>query len=318
MSKKIILWALLIFISACNKSKPNTAKEDERFFLVSHAGAGDLFWNIVFAGAKQAAADIDLNLKIVAPETPNDIAREVELLNAAIASKPRGIILSVADDKAFSNSLKEAKAQNIPVIVVNSRPSDGSSELNPYLAFVGMDDYQAGIGVAKKAIGLGVLKDRAVVAIHQAGHSGLEQRATGIKDTLTPLGLVVDKLDISSDAAQALQVMKGYLSKNKDCSAVFFVGAFGVHAVGRWLRQEHKDIFMASFDLTPLTIELLKNQALAYSVDQQPFMQGYMSVTQMSLHARYQLHPADLNTGLGLVDQQQALNLDQLVSMGVR
>ncbi len=316
--KKLFLCAALVILCSCNKTKPNVAKADERFFFISHAGAGDPFWNIVFNGAKQAAADIDFDLQILAPEMPNDIARQVELFKSAIAAKPKGIAISIPDDHAFSSSLKEAKQQGIAVIAFNSRPNESAKRDNPYLAFVGMDDHAAGQGLAQKVLRSGRIKDRILIAVHQAGHVGLEQRALGITEIFSPLNIAIDKLDISSDATQAKQLVQGYLSKNKDCSAVFFVGSFGLHALGRWLNEEHPTIFISSFDLSPLTIELLKTQAVAYSVDQQPFMQGYMALAQLSLFARYAIQPSDMNTGVALIDEKRARNLDQLVKLGVR
>lgn len=318
MEKKLLLILLVIGICSCNKTKPNTKVADERFYLISHAGAGDPFWNIVFNGAKQAAADIDLNLQILAPETPNDLARQVELFHSAIAAKPKGIVLSVPDDQAFSAGLKEAKQQGIAVIAFNTRPNDAALKNNPFLAFVGMNDHVAGQSLAQKSLKTGLIQNRVMVAVHQAGHVGLEQRALGIRETLEPLKIAVDKLDISSDATQAQQLVQGYLSKHKDCSAVFFVGAFGLHALGRYIKQEHPNILLTSFDLTPLTIELIKSQAVAYSVDQQPFMQGYMALAQLSLFSRYAIQPSDMNTGVALIDEKRAKNLDQLVSLGVR
>lgn len=316
--KKTIFVVALIFVSSCNKAKPNAAKPDEKFIVVSHAGAGDPFWNIVFNGAKQAAADINMNLQILAPETPNDLARQVELFNSAISAKPKGIALSIPDDQAFSESLKEAKQQGIPVIAFNTKPNDNAKKDNPYLAFVGMDDHLAGQSLAQKSLRTGRIKDRVMVAVHQAGHVGLEQRAHGIKEILLPQNIIVDKVDISSDATQAQQIVQGYLSKNKDCSAIFFVGAFGLHALARTIREENPTLLLTSFDLTPLTIEMIKSQAVAFSVDQQPFMQGYMALTQLSLFSRYAIQPSDMNTGVAVIDEKRAKTLDQLVSLGVR
>lgn len=316
--KKLVLIVMLLLGSACNKATPNQAKPDERFIVISHAGAGDPFWNIVFNGVKQAAADIDINVQILAPETPNDLARQIELFNSAIAAKPLGIVTSVPSDQAFSESLKKAKAQGIPVVAFNTKPNESAKKENPYLAFIGMDDHLAGQSLAQKSLRTGLIKDRVMVAVHQAGHVGLEQRALGIREVLAPLNIVVDKLDISSDAAQAKQIVQGYLSKNKDCSAVFFVGAFGLHSLARAIKAEHPTLLLTSFDLTPLTIEMLKTEAVAYSVDQQPFLQGYMALAMLSLYARYRLYPSDMNTGVALIDGKSAKNLDQLVSLGVR
>ncbi len=316
--REIIFIAAILVLAACTPPKAKTARSDDRFFVISHAGAGDPFWNIVFNGVKQAAIDINLNVQILAPETPNDLARQIELFKSALATKPKGIAVSIADDRAFSEPLQEARKQGVPVIAFNTKPSDKALRDNPYLAYVGMDDLLAGKSLAERAIRTGLIKDRVMIAMHQAGHIGLEQRAVGIKGVLKPLNIEVDKLDISADATQAKQIVQGYLSKHKDCTAVFFAGAFGLHALARTIKEEHPTILLSSFDLTPLTVELIKLQKVSCTVDQQPFLQGYMALTQLSLYSRYAIQPSDMNTGVALIDAKSARNLDQLVSLGVR
>lgn len=313
---KIVLCLLLV--SSCHP-KSNIAKtNNDKFFLVAHAGAGDPFWNIEFNGAKKAAEELNLNLQIVAPETPNDIARQVELLNAAIAAKPQGIALSIPDDSAFIASLKEAERQGIKVIAFNVEPNTHAQKNNPYMAFIGMDEMLAGQRLAEKVFASGKLSGSVVVAMHQVGHVGLERRFLGIKKILSEKGIVVEKLDISSDAAQAQQMLKGYLTKHTAVSGVFFLGPPGLHAGGRMLHELYPNLVMASFDLTPLTLELIKNGTCSFSVDQQPFLQGFMAVTELSLAAKYQLQPANMNTGVSIVGEGNAGPLSQLVQQGVR
>ncbi len=300
---RIIYLLVLVIFFGCQKNNQVQNKSEQHYFLVSHAGPGDPFWNIVFSGAKEAQRVLGINLQILAPETANDIARQVELLDAAIAAKPQGIALSIPDDQAFSRSLKEAQKQGIPVIAFNTHPNAHAKANNPYLAFIGMDDIIAGQKLAGEIWATNGLKDRVVVAIHQAGHVGLERRYLGIKNELEKNNIMVDKLDVSVDAAQAQQIIQSYLQKNPNTSAIFFVGSFGIHAASRSLQKEHPKLLQASFDITPLTLEQIKNNALSMSVDQQPFMQGYMALIELDLKSRFALAPADINTGMAFIQK---------------
>ena len=84
------------------------------------------------------------------------------------------------------------------------------------------------------------------------------------------------------------------------------------------MKKEHPTVLMASFDLTPLTIELLKEQTIALSLDQQPFLQGYMAIAQLNLHARFAFHPANIDSGTAVIDANRAIALAELVRIGVR
>jgi simple sugar transport system substrate-binding protein len=318
MTNIIIACLMLTLISSCQTNTQATQHTNDKFYLVAHAGAGDPFWNIEFNGAKKAASELNMNVQIISPEIPNDIPRQVELLNAAIASKPRGIAISIPDDNAFAPSLKEAERQGIKVVAFNSEPNAGSRSKNPYSAFIGMDEVMAGKGLALKAYETGRLNGPVVVAMHQVGHVGLERRFLGIKQVLEEKGLSVTKLDITSDPTQAQQMLKGYLLKNRGVAAVFFLGPQGLHATGRMLHELYPDLMMASFDLTPLTLEMIKNGMVSFCIDQQPFMQGFMAITELSLAANYHLQPTSMNTGVGIVDQNNLGPLTKLVQQGVR
>ena len=290
----------------------------EKAFFISHAGAGDPFWNVEFKGAKQAAKDLQLDLQIMAPEKPNDIARQVQILKAAIASKPDGIAISITDNQAFSESLKLAKEQGINVIAFNSQPSPSFRDKNPFSAFVGMDEFKAGQNAAKKALELGAIKKKVVFAIHQAGHIGLEKRYAGIKDILDKHKIEVDKLEVGDDASRAQVIFSGYLNRNPEVTGVFCAGPAALHPIGRYLQQKNKSMFVASFDLSALTLHFIKEDIVSYTVDQQPYMQGYLSVVQLALASRAMLTPSSVDTGVGIVDKAKVSGITKLVKEGKR
>ena len=318
LSLSLLAFVLLWQLVAKGNRGEDQSSTNERYFLISHAGAGDPFWNIVFKGAKEAEKKLGVRVQILAPEMPNDLARQVELLDSAIATKPKGIAISLPDDQAFSKSLRKAHGLGIPVIAFNTHPNLLASSRNPYMAFIGMDDRLAGSRLAKAALKSGGIRKQAVVAIHQAGHVGLERRFAGIDEVLSPENIAVAKLDISADASQALQIVEGYLKKNPDTSAIFFAGSFGLHALSRAINEKYPSIKQYSFDLTPLTISQISKKKVSLTVDQQPFTQGFLSIMQLYLKSNYELFPTDINTGVAIIDDNSAKAIKELVKIGVR
>lgn len=307
----------LIAIVMAFLSFSNLAQASEKFFMIAHAGTGDPFWNVEFNGAKMAAAQAGIDLQILAPETPNDIARQVELLNAAIAAKPSGIALSIPDENAFSFSLREARRRGIKLVAFNAEPRGKNNKL-AYEAFIGMDEYLAGIRAGERALASGRVQKRAMVAIHQAGHIGLEQRFRGIKEVLAKKNIKVDKLDVGSDASQALEIMRGYLNANPDASAIFCVGPPTLHVIGKFVQREKRKIYLASFDLTPLTLRFIEKGILDFSIDQQPFMQGYMAISQLVLASKAKIRMASIDTGSSVIDKSNLGQIKELVRKGIR
>src|SRR3990172_7992450 len=77
-------------------------------------------------------------------------------------------------------------------------------------------------------------------------------------------------------------------------------------------------IAMASFDMDATTIQAIKEGLVEATVDQQQYLQGFISVVQLYLHAKYKLAPTDYNTGRGLVTKETAATVEALVKQGYR
>lgn len=312
-------------VGIIDKSHANLVNEKIPFepapaniFLVSHAGAGDPFWNVEFKGARDAAKEARVNVAILAPETPNDIVRQIELLDWAINTNPDGIATTVPDTGMFSISLKTARKKGIPVIAFNARPAEEDREKTPYLAYIGMDDYQAGKVAGRHALASGRIKKRAVVAIQQAGHAGLEARHRGIKEVLTPTGVTVDKLDTTTDPDMVHKVMGEYLKNNADVDAIFCLGPSVLHPVGRLIGKADPGPYICSFDISPTTLELIKSGVVDFTIDQQPYMQSRLAVQLLALKARLNVSPPDIDTGVGIVDKTNVEAILRLAKQWIR
>lgn len=290
----------------------------EQIFFISHAGAGDMFWNVSYQGLLKAKKDFGADVYFMAPETPNDVSRQVELLNAAIASKPDALAVVIPNDLSLVYSLQKAKDLGIPVVAVNSKPNPEAINKNPYLSFIGMDDYLAGKKVGEHAWESKKISKRVIVANHQPGHSGLESRLRGISESLTAKGVIVDKLDIGNDEAAVTNILQGYLNSHPDSSGIFCLGPPCVHAIGRYFHHKGQKIFQASFDLSPFTIQLIKEGIIDFTIDQEPFLQGYLSVRELVALIRDKKKPRFIDTGGSFVDQTNAELVFDLVKKGLR
>ena len=66
-----------------------------------------------------AAKTLGVKAEYLAPET-FDMAKMAQMIDAAAASKPDGLVVSIADPAALSEPVKNAVAAGIPVIVIDS------------------------------------------------------------------------------------------------------------------------------------------------------------------------------------------------------
>src|SRR5215204_2062855 len=92
---------------------------DLRFVVVSHGQASDPFWSVVQNGVNQAATDMGVDVEYQAPDTFDMVAMS-QLIDAAVASDPDGIVVSIPDPDALGESIRAAVDAGIPVVSMNS------------------------------------------------------------------------------------------------------------------------------------------------------------------------------------------------------
>src|SRR5690625_110895 len=88
-------------------------RSDIRIVVVSHGAAADPFWSVAKNGVDQAAADMGVTVEYHAPDT-FDMPRMAQLINAAIASNPDGLVVTIPDVDALGDAIRDAVAAGIP------------------------------------------------------------------------------------------------------------------------------------------------------------------------------------------------------------
>jgi simple sugar transport system substrate-binding protein len=288
--------------------------QDMRIVVVSHGQASDPFWSVVKNGVDQAAADLGVTVEYQAPGT-FDMVQMAQIIDAAVASQPDGLVVSVPDAEALGDSIRNAVASGIPVVSMNSG-SDVREELG-IAVHVGQTEYEAGLGGGKQMQAAGVTK--AICINQEVGNVALDLRCEGFTDGLE--GGAVEVLSVSMDPTEIGNAVQAYLTANPDTNGVLTLGPSAAEPTLAALEQiEMLDqVKFGTFDLSPGVLEAIDAGRMMFAIDQQQFLQGYLPIQLLRLHELYGLMPAGtVMTGPGFVTQENAAQVIDLSAKGIR
>ncbi|HEV2107431.1 MAG TPA: sugar ABC transporter substrate-binding protein [Thermomicrobiales bacterium] len=293
-------------------------RSDLRFVVVTHGQASDPFWSVVQNGVAQAGEDMGVEVEYQAPTT-FDMIQMSQLIDAAVASNPDGLVVSVPDADALRPSIEAAVAAGIPLITINSG-SDISQDLGA-LTHVGQTEYEAGFGAGERMAEEGVTN--ALCVNQEVGNAGLDARCEGFTDAITEAGGTVEVLAVElTNPTEAQQRIEAALTSNQDIDGVLALGPTGaapalaaVQASGR-----SDSVTLATFDLSPEVLEAIRDGEMLFAVDQQQYLQGYLPIVLLTLNQTNLNMIANdtLMTGPGFVTQEEAERVIELTEQGTR
>jgi simple sugar transport system substrate-binding protein len=290
------------------------AQKKAHIIVVTHGQVSDSFWLVVKNGVEQAAKDTGSDVDYRSPEK-FDMVAMAQLIDAAVASKPDGLVVSIPDADALGKSIEAAVKAGIPVISMNSG-SDVSKKLG-CLMHVGQEEYVAGKGAGERMKAEGVTK--AVCINQEVGNAGLDARAKGFKDGL---GGDVEILAVGMDFTQSRNAFSGYLQKNPDIEGILALGPTAAEPALQALEQAGKagKVKFGTFDLSPTVLQALEKKEMEFAIDQQQFLQGYLPVVFLANYVKYGLLVAtnSIPTGPGFVTPDNAKQVIDLSKKGIR
>jgi simple sugar transport system substrate-binding protein len=300
--------------------QPAAAQDDEiRIIVVSHGQASDPFWSVVQNGVAAAGEDMGVTVEYQAPDT-FDMVEMSQLIDAAVASNPDGLVVSIPDASALEASISAAIEAGIPVISMNSG-SDVAEELG-VLTHVGQTEYEAGVGGGQRMAEAGVTK--ALCINQEVGNVALDERCRGFTDAITEAGGTVEVLavDAISDPVGAQQAIEAALSADPEINGIFTLGPTGaapamaaLEAVG-----QTGTIPLATFDLSPEVLQAIVDGNVLFAIDQQQYLQGYLPIVLLTLYAENLNTVANpvIMTGPGFVTAENAERVIELAEAGTR
>lgn len=275
-----------------------------QILLLNWSQSSNPFFEALNNGATDAAEDQGITLDIQFGE--EDPVTQSNKLEAAIASGINGISVGIADDNAYDEILCRAEEQGIAVVTNNIDDTEGA-EGTCRLAFMGQDFVEAGYILGKRMIethGIGE-GDLVFTPVEAPEGSYAVKRHEGVQKALSEVGATSEILGTTNDHGTALNLMTQYLLGRPDVKAIISLGQTPNSQAVQAARDAGLDeLPIGGFDISQSILQNIADGEMTAAVDQQPYSQGYYSVTQLALYLKYGLYPSEMNTGgAGLVDQ---------------
>ncbi len=309
----LLVAALALGLAVSAFAQSATSRGDIRIIVVTHGTAADPFWSVVARGVDEAARDMGVRVEYRAPET-FDMIQMAQLIDAAVAARPHGLVVSIPDPDALEASIRAAVAAGIPVISINSG-SDVSKDFGALL-HVGQEEYLAGVGAGERMRAAGVTS--AVCINHEVGNLALDQRCQGFADGL---GGNVEVLGVHGDFTEIRNAVEIYLRRNTGVQGILTLGPVGADPTLAALESVGRvgQVQFGTFDLSPAILEALDAGRMSFAIDQQQYLQGYLPIVLLTQHALYGVMPAvQVYTGPGFVTPDNAAAVQALSEAGIR
>lgn len=286
--------------------------------VVTHGQASDPFWSVVQKGVAQAGEDMRVNVQYQAPGT-FDMVAMAQMIDAAVATNPQGLVVSIPDADALSDSIKAAIDAGIPVISINSG-SDVAASLG-VLVHVGQTEYEAGKGGGEKMGADGV--KNAICVNQEIGNAGLDLRCQGFADGLAESGGASTVVGVDlADPTGAQQRISAALTSDSTIDGILTLGPTGAAPALAALEADGKlgTMKIATFDLSPDVLDAIEAGNMLFAIDQQQYLQGYLPVVLLTLYNTNLNTIANpiLMTGPGFVTKDTAARVKALAEAGTR
>jgi simple sugar transport system substrate-binding protein len=290
-----------------------TQSGDLTFHVITHSDDGP-FWSVVKRGAEQAAEDLGVTL--VWKPGNADAQVMVQDIEAAVAEGTDGIAASLPDPDALVSPLQSAVAEGIPVITLNSGSND-YQEIGA-LTHVGQTEFIAGSGAGERFNEAGATK--VLCAQHEQGNVGLTERCDGLAESFDG-EVITEFVGLDADTTEQQNTVNAMLAADPDIDGVLGVGPVGTMSVLRAAQDLDRDLTIGGFDLTPELIGAIEAGDVAFTVDQQQYLQGYMPVLLLFLNVTNQNTLGGglpVLTGPGFVTPENAAAVLSLSEQGTR
>ncbi len=226
----------------------------------------------------------------------------VNEMDTAISGGADGIAVSIVDPQAFNDSIQNALDQGIPVIAYNA---DGAADReNPALAYVGQDLFQSGVEMGNRIV---EIVDEGLVALFIAtpGQLNIQPRIDGAIQAIEDSGanIEIQQVTTGAELPEERSRIEAWYNGHKDVAGMFAVDGGSTQGVAQVMEQfglAEQGVRAGGYDMLPETLQLMSQNHIDFTIDQQPYLQGFLPVMQLYLYkiSGGVTGPAETNTGL--------------------
>ena len=235
----------------------------------------DQHWVTLNEGAQKAAAELGVTVTFMAPNTKDD-AQQIEQVNNAVAGGYQAIIVAANGPDAISSALKEAAAQGVKIVYVDS-PANVEAE-----ATFSTDNKAAGKTAGEtmlaKLTEMGVTSGSIGIINVNAATDSCVMREEGFRSAFEGTGFTLLETQYGEgDAAKSQSIAENYITQG-------VVGIFGCNegsttGAGNAIKASgSSEIVGVGFDKSDAILGLIEDGHLLATMAQNPDVMGYEGV----------------------------------------
>ncbi len=311
-------WCLFacLFPAAVSGADPAGAAEKKLKFIFITTCLEEDFFKPVRKGMEDAAERMGVEC-VFTGTTGVDVKAQAEMVRQALRDGYDGIALNIIDSEAFDAVAQEACDQGVPLVAFNV---DDYATPNARLSAVCQRYYDAGRTVGRRCADYIPRGTHILMTQHAAGVSALDDRLRGEQEELGKHGVTWTTAVTGNTTAEAVATVTRELKKNPQIKFVVCTGQADTEGAGLAVEQHfaERGVVVAGFDLSPEILRLLNVGVIRFTVDQQPYTQGFYPVVQLTLYKRYGIMPASLDAGAAVVTKEQADRVLKLTEQHLR
>jgi simple sugar transport system substrate-binding protein len=271
-----------------------------KFTMVNHVTT-NVFFTPTQSGASDACKLLGCSYQWTGSQTSN-VSEMVSSINTAVSAGVNGIATTLVDPTAFNKPVAAALAANIPVVAYNADAAG-----NPRLAYIGQDLYVSGQEMGQHIVDLVPSGDVALF-IATPGSLNIQPRINGALATLKTHSSITPHVVATGAAVPAeLTVINSYAVGHPNTKGMFAVDAGSTQGVAQTIQKLNLKgkVSGGGYDLTPITEQLLAGGYIEFTIDQQPYLQGFFPIVELYLYNASQglSGIADVDTGLKFLDK---------------
>jgi len=321
MKKLICLTILALACAAwgCGQTATKTgpaprADRPLRFIFISPV-CHEEFFDPVKKGMQDAARMMGVQAVFTGTEGV-DVEAQAAMVTKAVQEGYDGIAVDIIDAAAFDDAVKAALEKGVPVVAFNT----DDTTPNVRLSSVNQNLYQAGRVLGRNAAESIPAGSQVLIAMHDEGISALEDRFRGMTEELKKKGITWKRVITGSDPVKGQQVVSKALKENPDIKVVLGTGQADTEPAGLVLEKQFKgqDYWAAGFDLSPAILRLIKVGVIRFTIDQQPYIQGFYPVIQLTLFCRYGIRPSSIDAGAWVITKEDVDRVMELKKRNYR
>lgn len=271
-----------------------------KFTLVNHVTT-----NPFFTPTQNGAADACKLLGCSYQWTGSDnsvVGQMVTDFNTAVSAGVDGIGVALISLTAFNQPVEKALSAGIPVVAYNADAAG-----NARLSYIGQDLFVSGQEMGQHIVDLVPSGDIALF-IATPGSLNIQPRIDGAQATLKSHPSIKAHV-VATGAAlpQELSTIDAYITGHPSYKGFFAVDGGSTQSIGQTI-QKHGlvgKVKGGGYDLTPITQQTVASGAMQFTIDQQPYLQGFLPILQLYMYKASQSLSgiADVNTGLKFLDK---------------